>query len=110
MQAALRQKTRDAWLAILNDADIPCAPINSFADVMAHPHTAASEMIAELDHARYGTVKTVRQPINFNGRRNEPVRPPPLMGEHTDEVLRELGYSDVEIEKLERDKVVVAGR
>jgi formyl-CoA transferase len=109
VQDVLKRKTRDEWLAILNDADIPCAPINSFADVMAHPHTAASEMIAELEHPGYGTLKTVRQPINFNGRRNEPERPPPRMGEHTDEILRELGYSDDEIGSLVRDRAVVIG-
>ena len=109
VQAVLKGRTRNEWLAALRASEIPCAPINSFADVMAHPHTAASGMITELQQAIYGSLKTVAQPITFDGERNQPSLPPPMHGEHTLQVLREFGYSPEEIKKFELDRTVFAG-
>ena len=66
-------------------------------------------MITELTHPRYGSIKTVRQPIAFDGKRNALGLPAPVFGEHTLPILRELGYSPHEIAQLERDKTVRTG-
>jgi crotonobetainyl-CoA:carnitine CoA-transferase CaiB-like acyl-CoA transferase len=105
VQDVMKQRTCDEWVRVLGAAGIPCAPINSFADMSAHPHTKESGMVVEIEHPVHGKFNTVAQPILFNGERNQPASPPPLHGEHTDAILAELGYSAIEIERLRDDKV-----
>jgi crotonobetainyl-CoA:carnitine CoA-transferase CaiB-like acyl-CoA transferase len=106
VQSVMISRTADEWVRVLGDTGIPASPINSFADVSAHPHTAASGMVVELMHPKYGALKTVAQPILFDGKRNEPKSPPPLHGEHSAAVLRDLGYTDDEISRLRGEKAV----
>jgi crotonobetainyl-CoA:carnitine CoA-transferase CaiB-like acyl-CoA transferase len=108
VQAVMVTRTCDEWMRLLSDAGIPAAPINSFADVTSHPHTQASGMVVEYAHPALGTLKTVAQPIQFDGRRNPPKSPPPLHGEHTRAILAELGYSDAEVLQLVNDRVAFA--
>jgi crotonobetainyl-CoA:carnitine CoA-transferase CaiB-like acyl-CoA transferase len=108
VQAVMVTRTADEWVRRLSEVGIPASPINSFADVTEHPHTAASGMVIELPHERYGTLKTVAQPIVFDGKRNQPSRPPPTHGEHTTSILRDLGYSDDAIARLRTEKAVFA--
>ena len=103
VQAAIATRTCDEWIRLLGEAGIPAAPINSFADLMAHPHTRDSGMVVEYAHPAYGTLKAMAQPIVFNGARNAPARVPPLHGEHTAEILGELGYSAAEIRRMQDD-------
>ena len=108
VQAVMVTRSCDEWMRLLSAAGIPAAPINSFADVCGHPHTQASGMIVEYEHATLGRLKTVAQPIQFDGARNPPVSPPPLHGEHTRAILAELGYADAEIRRLQDGKVAFA--
>jgi crotonobetainyl-CoA:carnitine CoA-transferase CaiB-like acyl-CoA transferase len=108
VQAVMVTRTCDEWMRLLNDAGIPAAPINSFADIMAHPHTLASGMVATLQHPAYGALKTVAQPILFDGGRNAPLSPPPMHGQHTRSILGELGYSETEVARLVGDRVAFA--
>jgi crotonobetainyl-CoA:carnitine CoA-transferase CaiB-like acyl-CoA transferase len=108
VQAVMVTRTCDEWVRILGEAGIPAAPINSFADVTAHPHTAASGIFIEYEHKTHGTLKTVGQPILFNGKRNQPSSAPPLHGEHSMQILAELGYSGEDIARLRRESVVFA--
>jgi formyl-CoA transferase len=105
VQAVMVTRSCDEWMRLLNDAGIPAAPINSFADITSHPHTQASGMLIEMQHRTHGALKAVAQPILFDGRRNQPSSPPPLHGEHTRSVLHALGYADDEIARLVSDKV-----
>ena len=94
------RKPRDHWLALLESNDIPCGPINNYAEVFADPHIVAREMILETDHPVLGRLKTLGSPIKLSATPPNPRRRAPLLGEHTDEVLAQMGFSSTEIQAL----------
>jgi len=106
VQAVMVSRTCDEWVRVLGEAGIPAAPISSFADVTEHPHTKASGIIIEYEHTTHGRLKTVGQPILFDGERNQPSSPPPMHGEHTTAILAGLGYSDADIGRLRDEKAI----
>jgi crotonobetainyl-CoA:carnitine CoA-transferase CaiB-like acyl-CoA transferase len=86
--------TRADWITKLDAAGIPCAPLHRLGELANHAHTQASGMVLEYKHPAFGTLKTVSQPLRINGARAGLDRHPPLRGEHTHEVLKELGFND----------------
>jgi crotonobetainyl-CoA:carnitine CoA-transferase CaiB-like acyl-CoA transferase len=106
VQSAIAMKTVEQWNAALTDVGIPCSPINTLAQLLEHAHTRASKVIMEYDHAEAGRLHCVGHPVTFLGEERSPGLPPPTLGQHTDEVLRELGLSPASITELRRDKIV----
>ena len=100
VRAAMGRYTRAEWISRLDAAGIPCAPLNNLGELSSHPHTADSGMVFEYRHPAFGTLKSVSQPIRINGVRAALHRHPPLRGEHTREVLKELGFNDDSIDQL----------
>ncbi len=95
------QRGKRDWLAALEAAGVPCGPINSIGEAFAEPQLAAREMVVELPHPSAGAAKLVGNPIKLSRTPVEYRNAPPLLGEHSDAVLREvLGYGDDEIERL----------
>ena len=94
------EHTRQHWLARLDAAGIPCGPINTYAEAFADPQIRAREMVVEIEHPTLGRVQTPGSPIKMSETPPVVARPAPLLGEHTREVLREVGYSDEEISIL----------
>jgi formyl-CoA transferase len=94
------RQPRRHWLTLLDENDIPCGPINNYAEVFADPQVIAREMVVEIDHPVLGHLKTLGSPIKLSATPPNPHRRAPLLGEHTDEVLRQAGYSAVEIQAL----------
>jgi len=90
--AALRERSTRDWLAALNDAQVPCGPINDIGEVFAEPQIVHRGMRIDLPHPAAGTVPGVRNPINYSRTALEYRDAPPLLGQHTDAVLEaELG-------------------
>ncbi len=94
---ALQGKGRDAWLAELDRAGIPNSPLHTLGELSEHPHTTASGMKFGYTHPTLGKMQGVSQPLRFDGERTPLRRAPPMHGEHSLEILKELGYSDAEI-------------
>lgn len=106
VQQALSANTVAHWHKSLSAAGIPCSPINSLAQLLDHPHTAASGMIRAYDHPDAGTLRGVGQPLRFDGERAGPGLPPPMLGQDTESVLRELGFLQDDIASLRGAGVV----
>jgi formyl-CoA transferase len=88
------------WLALLEANDIPCGPINDYAQVFADPQVVAREMVVETEHPTLGRLKTLGSPIKMSATPPNVSRRAPLLGEHTVEVLAEAGFDSREIEVL----------
>jgi formyl-CoA transferase len=93
-------RPRAHWLALLEANDIPCGPINDYAQVFADPQVLAREMVVESDHPALGHLRTLGSPIKMSATPPDVSRRAPQLGEHTDEVLAEAGFSVGEIAVL----------
>jgi len=103
----VKEKPRDEWIALLESVGVPCGPINDLGEVFANEQVQAREVAIELPHPKAGKVKLVRNPIRMSATPATSDKAPPLLGQHTDEVLRDvLGRSDADIAAL-RDKGVL---
>ena len=102
----MKQKNADEWMKALRKAGIPNGPINDLGRLFADPQVAARQMVVEVDHPTAKKVKLVGSPLKFSRTPVSIRRHPPLYGEHTEEVLRELGLSDEEIAELKQNRVV----
>lgn len=101
--------TRDAdeWLAKLREAGLPCGPINTVPDVFEHPQAQARNLALEAQHATAGTVQLTGFPYKLAHTPAEVHRPPPTLGQHTEEVLIELlGYSAEEMTALREREAI----
>ena len=95
--------TRDAgqWLAALQEAGLPCGPINTVPDVFAHPQATARDLVLETEHPTAGTVRLTGFPYKLSHTPASVRRPPPLLGQHTEEVLTDLlSYTAAQIAGL----------
>ncbi|MDO8420515.1 MAG: CaiB/BaiF CoA-transferase family protein [Rubrivivax sp.] len=87
----LRQRPRADWLAALEAAKVPCGPINDFAEVFADPQVRARGMTVTVPHPHDDALELVASPLKLSATPAQVRRPPPLLGQHTDEVLVEIG-------------------
>ena len=102
----LAARSTDAWLAALTAADIPCGPITDVLTAFQSPEATARSMLVEVEHPAFGVLRQAGIPIEFGATPGAVRTAPPLLGEHTDEVLAELGIGGDEVGRLRAQGVV----
>ena len=99
-------RDRAAWMALLEAQDVPFAPIHSIPEVIADPQVQHLESFRTLHHPTLGDLLTIRRPVRIDGGRDGSDLAAPVLGEHTDAVLVELGYSDSDIAAKRAAKII----
>ena len=99
-------KSKAEWMGILSAADVPCGPVNTLSETFSDPQVRHNEMIIELQHPKAGPIKVPGINVKLSRTPGHISRPPPLLGQHTDEVLTRLGYSVSAIRKLRNDGTI----
>jgi len=100
IEAETSKYERAELLARLDQAGVPCGPINDYAQALAEPQVAAREMVVQVEHPTLGTLSTLGTPIKMSGTPIDPRRRAPLLGEHTELVLQTVGCSGPEIAEI----------
>jgi len=103
---SLAERTTAEWIEILGAAEVPCGPIYSIDQVFADPQVQHIKAAATVKSRKLGEFRVVRQAVGLSRTPASIAAAPPEVGEHTDEVLQELGYSAREIEELRGKKVI----
>ena len=107
MEAIVRSRSTADWLETLAGHGVPAGPINDVGQVLTNAYAVEKQLVRKLENAVGDTVPSVANPVAFSATPVCYDRAPPLLGEHTDEVLREwLGYSDERIEALRQNSVI----
>ncbi|MDF1719738.1 MAG: CoA transferase [Minwuia sp.] len=102
IQSVLVERTTDEWMDLLEAAGVPCAPVLHRKDMINHPQVQASGIVSENTHPVAGPMRQARNAARFSDTVPEYRAGAPLLGQHTDEILREAGYSDADVAELRR--------
>jgi formyl-CoA transferase len=100
IEAVTCEQPRRHWIALFEKNGIPCGPINNYQQVFADPHVRARNLVVETVHPRLGSIRTLGSPVHMSLTPPMVGRPAPLLGEHTIDVLREVGYDDEAIARI----------
>jgi crotonobetainyl-CoA:carnitine CoA-transferase CaiB-like acyl-CoA transferase len=100
IDAALTDGSVDEWVERINAAGVPCGPVLDMAQVFSDAQVLAREMLVEIEHPEVGTFRTTGLPVKLSTSPGRIARRPPLLGEHTDDVLAECGLAKPEIDEL----------
>lgn len=104
--AVFAERQTDDWVDRLLDHGIPCSPVNTVEDIVNDPHVEARGLVTDVEHPEYGTFRMADNPVVFSGLEKADHTAPPALGEHTVDILTEIGYSAEAIVELEADDVV----
>lgn len=100
LQKMFDGKPAGAWLELLAGAEIPAAPINTVEEALSDAQTLARKMIVQIEHPALGLARSIGNPIKFSETPVSYRLPPPMLGEHTNEILQGLGYSEKEVREM----------
>lgn len=102
----IQQHSTQYWVDALSKARIPCAPVNKFSDALSDPQVLFRNMVVDIPQADGGVVKAPGNPIKLSVDNSDSYTAPPQLGEHTEETLKRLGYSDAQIEELRANGII----
>ncbi|MBR7792884.1 CoA transferase [Undibacterium sp. FT147W] len=103
----VKRKSRQEWIALLEEAGVPCGPINRLDDVFNDPQVKARGMQITLPHPTAGSVKLVGSPMKLSATPPDYQAPPPLLGQHTDQILKSvLGYDDEQLNQFRQRGII----
>jgi crotonobetainyl-CoA:carnitine CoA-transferase CaiB-like acyl-CoA transferase len=105
-QSVLATRTTAEWLALLEPAGVPCAPVLTRKEVVRHPQTLANDVLVEYDHPVAGRLRQTRTAARFERTPAAHRFGAPTLGQHTDEILREAGLADADIAALRAGGIV----
>ncbi len=106
IEKVLSNRSVDSWVELINSAGVPCGPVLNMQEVFENPQVLARNMKVEMPHPEVGTFITTGLPVKLSETPGKIERRPPLHGEHTEEILREFGIEDTEIDFLKRESVI----
>ena len=106
LSVRLAQADSAHWLTRLEAADVPCGPVHDYASLLNDPQVQRNGLVSELAHGQLGTVRTLGNPLSFSASPARPGAGAPLVGAHTEGILRELGYEPERIKRLSDDGVI----
>ena len=109
IQEVLLEKPAAEWLQALDDAGVPCAPVLTRKQMIEHPQIKASEIVVEYEHQHAGRLRQARPAARFEGTPTSIRQGAPLLGEHTYDLLAEVGYSDQDINAMVKAQILGAG-
>ena len=101
-----QQKSRDEWMKIFTEVGLMFAPIQKLTDVIRDPQALANNYIVDFEHPQFGNVLIPGYPASFSASMAGMSRAAPQLGEHTDEVMTQLGFSDSDIAELKDNQVI----
>jgi formyl-CoA transferase len=110
LEATFKSRPRDEWLAILAEHDIPAGRVQPLAEFMNDPAVRHHAMVREYDHPEVGRLRLMGQPLMFSDTPTRDPGPPPTLAQHTDDILRELGYDAATVDDLRQRGVLAARR
>lgn len=106
LNSIFASNTVDHWVKVIDEAGVPVGPINKTSDVVANEQVNAREMFLEIEHPHVPDLRVPNSPIKLRGTPAKLRRPPPLLGQHNEQVLSELGYDTEEFSKLRESGAV----
>ncbi len=101
------EKTNDEWMELLNKEGVPAAPVLALDKVFEHPQVRQREMVVEVEHPKGGKIKMIGNPVRQPGVEDQPLAPTPTLGQHTEEVLKNiLSFTDEKISELREKNII----
>jgi len=106
LAGAFATRTREEWLKRLAENDVPASPLYNVAEVLSDPQVEHLGLVEEVEHPKAGKLKFVGPAVNYTNLSAKEAKPPPLLGQDTNTILTELGYSQDAVEELKREGVI----